>query len=140
MPRALEKDLKICNRATEGPWEAVETMLSTIKDRVVNSELEGICDMVGYTGVDTNADAEFIATAREGWPEAIKRALIAEAEVELLRKQLLIAAKEITSTADGYDLCPTEFDEEMTCTCHSDIAQVYNCWRLRWRNKAEELL
>lgn len=42
-------------------------------------------------GVDDNDDAQFVAEAREGWPEAIRRAIEAEAEIERLRAILIEA-------------------------------------------------
>lgn len=56
--------------------------------------------------------------------------------VKELEKQLEIAAKEIASTGGDCEICPSDFDEVHTCTCDSDIAQVWKCWRQRWEKQA----
>ena len=101
--RNLRNDLEICEKATPGPW---------IQEKVQDGEL--FPDGTGYAGdfepvnsvvtwipngedadietvVDwtlTINDAQFIAEAREGWPEAIRRALKAEARVNALQEVL----------------------------------------------------
>ncbi|MFA4834942.1 MAG: hypothetical protein WC749_02555 [Dehalococcoidia bacterium] len=49
---------------------------------------------------------ELIATARTGWPEAIRRALAAEAEVERLKDALISIAEE--STDPGARACAAD--------------------------------
>lgn len=93
--RDLRADLEICNKATPGPWYREKT----------GAEFNGFsleC-LIGTTSLYTTgnnifaqpqrgsfpaADANFIAAAREGWPEAIERAIKAEAEVVRLRAGL----------------------------------------------------
>jgi hypothetical protein len=101
MKRDLKADLELCNKATLGPWEFHEVEFQCGRDecpyekkREDNSCLK--CDGVEiyqsafvpevltlgcgeYDGMN-DADAEFIAEAREGWPHAIERALKAEAD------------------------------------------------------------
>ena len=93
--RDLQKDLEICEKATPGSWRwyAVEYGCGECECEFGNeTEDEGglKCESVEiYNGayvsetkkvehgdyVDmNNEDAKFIAQAREGWPEAIKRA------------------------------------------------------------------
>jgi len=84
MPRDLKADLGICDKATPGPW-GIEYRGSgkppfyylwrCDKDGI----LGGLMNMLANIYYD--GDAQFIAAAREGWPEAIERALRAEAQV-----------------------------------------------------------
>lgn len=71
--RDLQADLELCSKATKGSW-------------AVNSHPAGWIDIINPLE-DTNkriatvvemGDAEFVAAARTGWPEAIERALAAE--------------------------------------------------------------
>lgn len=98
--RDLKADLEICNKATAGPWEA--TSESDEDVRVCQTENEECVCCLALMGdynwekeewkegsiKQWNKDAEFIAASREGWPEAIERAINAEAEVERLRMAL----------------------------------------------------
>lgn len=102
--RDLAADLAICEAATVGPWthsrwaygyvmtedERCETVASVVEynaDGSVYKELGG---------ENWQSNRTFIAEAREGWPEAIRRAIdaesrlnAAEAEVEQLRSELM---------------------------------------------------
>jgi hypothetical protein len=86
--RDLKADLELCNKATPGPW--VFNGISVLG-------AHGL--LIARTPND--ADAEFIAQAREGWPHAIERALKAEELnrelVETLKnmRELLTKAKEV---------------------------------------------
>jgi hypothetical protein len=93
--RDLQKDLEICNKATQGPWywtpEEIECDPETgwwgEPPSVMLPQVMGDDNGKGFV-VWSNDDAEFIAQAREGWPHAIERAIKAEAEVERLRMAL----------------------------------------------------
>lgn len=105
--RDLEKDKEICDRATPGPWGKTQSegdcsgwncprnMKVCDEDCLMCEEYEiykGVClegpdyIEIGDYSYFTDKDAEFIAAAREGWPEAITRATKAEYELTLLRK------------------------------------------------------
>jgi hypothetical protein len=79
MKRDLKADLELCNKATPGSW--VFNGISVLG-------AHGL--LIARTPND--ADAEFIAQAREGWPHAIERALKAEA---LARKLLDVLGRVI---------------------------------------------
>lgn len=85
--RDLAADLKICNAATRGPWSTVWSRgLNKNNDQYYVENIRNIVILGPYSeGGRSKKDAEFIAAAREGWPEAITRAIKAEAEVERLR-------------------------------------------------------
>ena len=108
--RDLKADLRLCEGATPGPWEYepggydCHNWECSKKYVVCNEETEATCpfycqyeaanipeiltiDCGNYDGIN-NADAEFIAASREGWPEAIRRALEAEKERDELRAAL----------------------------------------------------
>jgi len=106
--RDLKADLALCEKATPGPWEVQRYFYEEpgyeefIKSAAVVAYEEFIesaavvADV--YTDVYTitrnnwsnpvEADLEFIAQARTGWPEAIQRALEAEKERDELRAVL----------------------------------------------------
>ncbi len=89
--RDLKADLEICDRTTPGPWAIEKPMFHSGVIAVKNdSAFDWICSMQVSNQPNFRNDADFIATAREGWPEAIKRAIAAE--YELAR---------VTSCADG---------------------------------------
>ena len=95
MARDLQKDLELCNEATKGPWY-VGAKENGPNRLIANVSYFGFGKI--YTrGQDANpgADIMFIAAAREGWPEAIKRAMKAEAQVkELENKCKLVIAED----------------------------------------------
>ena len=72
MKRDLKADLKLCNKATQGPWRHEWTPDC--------SEIyaPGVDKPIVLVGHDPH-DAELIVQAREGWPHAIERAIEAEA-------------------------------------------------------------
>jgi len=90
--RDLSADLALCNAATPGPWHAQET--GDVWQ--LFGGLHGNMQLVKAPKHGTNyaeywpeeADAKFIAESREGWPESIRRAIAAEAEVVRLRAVL----------------------------------------------------
>jgi hypothetical protein len=97
--RDLNADLAICNAATSGPWKAVGWTIPTDDQyRVTQAEAGGKEVITAWQGVkypgmpeisgdEARANTIFAAEARTGWPHAIERAIIAEAEVESLRMQ-----------------------------------------------------
>ncbi len=119
--RDLEKDLALCEAATPGPWkdEPAEgpwsqgitgprgaawvfldghghfPRVNRPNDPEVSLLAGGpvgsaVCLL--YEGGEI--DAAFIAAAREGWPEAIRRAMAAEAEVERLKRRITQLAED----------------------------------------------
>ena len=95
--RDLQKDLEICNTATQGPWVFEE----------YDVDIWSQADPWRVANVGLHADMEFISEAREGWPHAIERAIQAEAEVERLRENLCGACESLTqATGHGWkDTC-----------------------------------
>ncbi|GAV11395.1 hypothetical protein [Paenibacillus sp. NAIST15-1] len=81
--RDLDIDLVICNAATPLPWFVHNTQLGRCH---TYTSIDGVLTMVAEDA--HTADAIFIAAAREGWPEAISRAISAEREVDRLQKAL----------------------------------------------------
>ena len=100
--RDLAADLAICEAATAGPWRR----LTKYEQAVVG---EGMMDVITARGddmahVDIEPDDErFIIEAREGWPEAIRRALAAEAEVARLKDENYELTLERAYIQDGYE-------------------------------------
>ncbi|SDW24396.1 hypothetical protein [Paenibacillus sp. PDC88] len=88
MKRNLHADFTLCEAATPGPWFAQNNADTW---QLFGGTL-GVMQLIKAPKHGTNyaeywpeeADAEFIAQAREGWPEAVRRAIEAEAEVERL--------------------------------------------------------
>lgn len=71
--RDLNADLAVCETATVGPWGLHDAGLGR---GYVYASIGGVLMMVAES--DRIADARLIATAREGWPEAIRRAIASE--------------------------------------------------------------
>jgi hypothetical protein len=124
--RDLRKDLELCKKAQEEYRQ------------ICRLETSGYFIPLQPGSVLT----KFFWEALESWPETIKRALAAEdrgkeleTTLKIMEKQLEIAAKEITNINSEFDTCPSEYDRELTCTCNSTIADVYRCWRERWKQK-----
>lgn len=96
--RDLRKDLETCNQATPGPWEWQEnkwwgghsgmTGKGGVSVLYPNHSNDGDDGAAWFDDWENDNDRIFIAAAREGWPEAIERAIKAEAEVERLRMAL----------------------------------------------------
>lgn len=84
--RDLKADMELCKKATPGPWcEDGDGSVYSADDE----DSGDICEMYFCRSTDaTNANAVFIAEAREGWPEAIERAEKAEAENKKMRELL----------------------------------------------------
>jgi chromosome segregation ATPase len=84
--RDLLRDLEIAKKATPGPWYDYGRYGD---ENPCGHEVTIKGDIHHVIAEEVSANnARFITEAREGWPEAIERALKAEAEVESLRKQL----------------------------------------------------
>lgn len=88
--RDLIKDLEICNKASEGPWEYKE--MTSKKARRGNGTAGYVAYKVCHNGnhlgfYHTPEDAKFVVAAREGWPKAIRRAILAEAVVGQLQEK-----------------------------------------------------
>jgi len=77
--RDLKNDLEVCNAATKN-WELDEF----IEPAYFGDTLIAVEHL--YDGYEK--DAAFIINAREGWHEAINRAIAAEAEVERLKLEV----------------------------------------------------
>lgn len=92
MKRDLHADLALCEAATNGPWThsrfaAGYVMTDDDKCTIVASVVEYNEDgsiHKKFAGEECLANRTLIAESREGWPEAIRRAIAAEAEVERL--------------------------------------------------------
>lgn len=105
--RNLDKDLELCGKATEPPWEvttlARDEVYITRGHRYENGK--HIADWIAVldSGDDDkseetiHADAAFIAASREGWPEAMRRVLAAEAENERLEELADVLGHEVMS-------------------------------------------
>ena len=133
--RDLKKDLALCEKATPGPWECLlgewGCYAECENESGCNAQKEASCpyyhqmypanvpealtvedgDYWGYS----DADAEFIAASREGWPEAIGRAIRAEG--------ILRAILELTEQGRA-----VEFTEDWggnTLTIHIDDAHSH---------------
>ena len=92
--RDLQADLGICNGAIGAPWK-IRTFTDDSGDSVYYTH-----DILAFPfGIEKGpigishdlirkCDAVFIAEAREGWPEAIERAIKAEEQVAVLKEGL----------------------------------------------------
>lgn len=94
--RDLAADLAICEAATAGYWiQADGSYVLDGTDWNTGGEFVAECER--------ESDAKFIATAREGWPEAIRRAMAAETEVERLKDENYVLTLERAYIQDGYE-------------------------------------
>jgi hypothetical protein len=75
--RDLKADLALCDKATPGPWKA-----NAAHTFVCAGKVE-IC-FNSFHAEEAEDNIAFISAAREAWPEAIRRALAAEARVKEL--------------------------------------------------------
>jgi hypothetical protein len=82
--RDLQKDLETCNKATEGPWETDEHYQGNVYCDDSTGSLIAQCLNKWALRQEPNVEnnAQFIAESREGWPEAINRAIAAEARAK----------------------------------------------------------
>ena len=77
--RDLIADKDVCDKATPGPWVMVEESEGSRFYSVIHGTAG-----VSFSG--NRDDNKFIAAAREGWPEAIERAIAAEEEFKNEKK------------------------------------------------------
>lgn len=97
--RDLAADMEICEKATPGPWEVSEEEMGHVIRMATALDDPGEYEpqhFIEYSHcllygdgkaqekqlAEAKANAEFIAAAREGWPEAIQRAMEAEKEIK----------------------------------------------------------
>jgi len=89
--RDLKADKEICEKATPGPWYREKTganfngfssecLIGTTSIYATGNNI--YAEPKG--GTSPSNDANFIAAAREGWPEAIERAIAAEDKIDAL--------------------------------------------------------
>lgn len=108
--RDLKKDLEIIQAATPESWEVVKCRCHfssgisadgtsylgcTYDIYVIHAQGKEIA-RCGWKAQD-KVNARFIAEAREGWPEAIRRAMEAEARVKELKNVLQLAYQALTN-------------------------------------------
>lgn len=105
--RDLEADLKLCEAATEGPWDAIyyDHTVTKHPNWEVDCNLPDvltIADMGGGYGRngESEANARFIAAARTGWPETIQELMEARKRIEELEAEIIRKDVVITSLAD----------------------------------------
>jgi len=72
--RDLLADLKVCDRATPGPWRCE---WNPDYSEIYAPGVDAPSPLIIVVGHDPH-DADFIVEAREGWPHAIERAMKAE--------------------------------------------------------------
>ena len=88
--RDLKKDLEICEKATPGPWTQGFNNAGQRSRNVRYDGIGCICSCSQDYGPKTKesiANATFIAAAREGWPEAVNRAITAESQIATLTEE-----------------------------------------------------
>ena len=114
--RDLQADLELCKKATPGPWKNIQdedpndVRVCQIENNIC------ICCLALMGNYDYEKgewfkedeeqwenDANFIAEAREGWPEAIERAIKAEDFIE--KHQLGITFQEIENLRESVRCC-----------------------------------
>ncbi len=92
--RDLKADLKLCNKATLGPWQSNKSCGDNhYPNNYVWGEKGPGYGTVAKAGVDYPSiprehDAEFIAQAREGWPYAINQALAEKERADFLESEV----------------------------------------------------
>jgi len=110
--RDLQKDLEICKGATPGPWEVFPEVCGPEGQTVFQVESGGdICDVADPYPRGENrptANMHFIAEARQGWPEAIRRAKDAEERVAWLEKRLAFVEDSETLLGEELAKCRKE--------------------------------
>ncbi len=105
--RDLLADMVICDAATEGPWKYGGDKWGDLE--VYSPSQRGFHNNGGCIAEidepDEIANAVFITEAREGWPDAIRRALAAEAKWDALKSQIYTDHNELqTCTLAMYEL------------------------------------
>lgn len=98
--RDLQKDLEFCDKATPGPWYLVNDNQIHDKETKFNDCGTRIGETPNLIAVEKCpngfANSTFIVAARDGWPEAIKRAMVAEKRCQELEEALKIIRKKHT--------------------------------------------
>lgn len=84
MTRDLKADLELCQKATRGSW-GWDLVFDGELQQGLSSKETGARILWSYA--QSYEDSEFIAAAREGWPEAIRRAIEAEEHIEMLSNE-----------------------------------------------------
>jgi hypothetical protein len=105
--RDLLVDLKVCDRATSGPWRYE---CNPDYSEIYAPRADTPSPLIIVMGHDPH-DADFIVQAREGWPYAIERALKAEA----LAWELVAALQRISEILDN-----------ATCRCRCGFCEYFN--------------
>jgi hypothetical protein len=83
--RDLADDLRICEEATPGPWLVDGDAANQVRQPNGSRRRRITCP----PDADGINDAQFIAEARTGWPDAIQRAISVEAELPAARALLI---------------------------------------------------
>ena len=102
----IKADLQLIQRATPGPWNKIVRKDERL---YVGTESKPIADICNLYGDESEANLQFVAQAREGWPHAIERAIKAEA----LNRELVEALDEIKKRGDWLKRDCTEPDKVM---------------------------
>ena len=118
--RDLAKDAELCNKATPGPWWHTEaerwcTQVLVLKDLDSDPEKDvKQYDLQTLAVMKDVYDAKFIAESREGWPEAIERAVKAEALTQELAAVLGRALVNwgVICHCDGYSECESCYNQK----------------------------
>ncbi len=135
MPRDLKKDLELCNKATKGPWYTGG--IDGVPNRLIATTSFYGGGKIYTRGQEANpgADAEFIAAARDGWPEAIKRSIEAEAKILELENRIDVLSTVVNMYCSPYYDMEDRADEAETalkeaCVVLADITG--SCPYDRW--------
>ncbi|MCG7406757.1 hypothetical protein MH117_04945 [Paenibacillus sp. ACRRX] len=109
--RNLVEDLVICDAATPGPWiwwgygESIGDGIRSINQKILMADDNKLV-------IVNKENINLMVEARQGWPEAIKRAISAEEEVERLKGQLQDALNTLDWYATACHWFAGEFDGE----------------------------
>ena len=100
--RDLKSDLEICEKATPGPWKPFRDTWEPAIYTKLEDGCRGVCiaRLEGLHGEQQRNDANFIAAARTGWPEAIERAIVAESLIENAGKELKEWMRRVNETEE----------------------------------------
>ncbi|MCM3205675.1 hypothetical protein [Paenibacillus illinoisensis] len=105
--RDLNADLALCEATTPGPWQYGKGEKSRRDPRPAVLMTFDYSDGDWYISADFADidEARFAAESREGWPESIRRAIAAEAEVQRLDakyQSMFSRALEVNKARDSY--------------------------------------
>ena len=109
--RDLKADLELCNKATPGPWVYGDTNHGYYLSMPYRGGLAMILKQHKRPRV---SDMRLIAESREGWPEAIERAVKAEALTQELAAVLGRALVNwgVICHCDGYSECESCYNQK----------------------------